>query len=171
MIKSLKIIVFLAIIALIIVTQSCLPDNETEVRTEDTELQEISQTIEKLETAGYDVDTTATGLYYIIHTQGTGPFPQEGDTCYVEYAAYFINGVLLDASQERFTDGIWEMEYLQQPLIEGFNEGLGMMNKGTEADFIIPSKLAYGPYGATGVPEYTPLIFSLKLHDLKTIQE
>ena len=170
MLKSMKAVFFLIAITLILLTQSCLDSTVPELRTEETELQEIDFAIQKLETAGYDVDTTESGLYYVIQTQGTGPFPIEGDTCYVEYATYTIDGSLLDTSTDpsyNFPDGIWEMEYLESGTIAGFYEGLGMMNKGMEADFIIPSKLAYGEYGTNGIPEYTPLVFSVKLHDLK----
>ncbi len=171
MIKPFKTIVILIVAVSSFVLQSCLTHEDPDVRTEQMELQEIADTIHKLENAGYDIDTTDTGLYYIIHEQGTGLFPEEGDTCYVEYAAYFIDGVLLDTSQDHFPDGIWEMEYLAEKTIAGFYEGLGMMNKGTEADLLIPSKLAYGPLGTGGVPPYTPLIFSVKLHDLKKLPE
>ncbi len=167
MIKSVKTIVLLSISVLFIIAQSCLSYEDPDVRTKDTETGELILAVQKLEATGYDIDTTSSGLLYVIHTQGTGEFPQAGDTCYVEYATYFIDGVLLDASVKYFTDGIWEMVYKAEPTIAGFNEGLSLMNKGTEADFIMPSELAYGPLGANGVPGYTPLIFSIKLHDLK----
>jgi len=171
MIKSLKAIALFPIVILFIVFQSCLSVEDPNSRTQEMEDLEISQTIQKLETAGYDIDTTASGLYYIIHENGTGPFPVEGDTCFIEYATYFIDGVLLDASQDHFTDGIWEMRLHRDSTIAGFYEGITMINKGTEADFIIPSELGYGALGNGYVPPYTPLIFSVKLHDLKPKSE
>lgn len=172
MLKSMKTFVFLLVIPVFIFVQSCgFSPSDLDERTEELELLEISATIEKLENAGYDVDTSDLGVYYIIHEEGTGPMPVKGDTCFVEYAAYFIGGVLLDASQDHFTDGIWEMIFMEEEIITGFTNGISLLNKGAEADLIIPSKLAYGPYGTPGVPEYTPLIFSVKLHDLKPKME
>ncbi len=168
MLKSMKTFVYLLVIPVFVYLQSCTfsPDDLNE-RTEELELQEISATIAKLETAGYDIDTTDLGVYYIMHEQGTGPMPVKGDTCFVEYAAYFIDGVLLDASQDHFPDGIWELIFMEEEIIIGFTNGLSILQKGGEADLLIPSKYAYGPYGTQGVPEYTPLIFSVKLHNLK----
>lgn len=167
MIKSIKAIVLLSSVTLFFVLHSCVTVEDPTSRTAALEQQELNETILKLEDAGYDIDTTESGLYYIIHTSGTGPFPVEGDTCFVEYATYFIDGVLLDASQDHFTDGIWEMRLHRDSTIAGFYEGLGLMNKGTEADFIVPSKLGYGDLGNGYIPPFTPLIFSVKLHDLK----
>lgn len=169
--KSVRTIALLSVTALIFLIQSCLSTDEPEVRTSETEIEELAQILQTLENKGYDIDTTASGLYYIIHTQGSGAFPQEGDSCYVEYATYFIDGTLLDASAMNYTDAIWKMKYQKDSTITGFYESLGLMNKGTEADFIIPSKLAYGPYGYGVIPAYTPLLFSIKLHDLIPVTE
>lgn len=167
MLKTIKTIALFTVFTFLI--SSCLsPAGEDEdARTPELEQEEISNAIAKLETAGYNIDTTASGLLYVLHTAGTGAFPQTGDTCYIEYAGYFINSVLFDASLNHYTDGIWELIYKSQPLIPGFDEAISMLNKGAEMDFIIPSNLAYGAYGSSSIPPYSPLIFSIKLHDLK----
>lgn len=169
MISTIKNIAFFVLFTFIF--SSCFSpiEDNTEVRTPELEQQEISNTIAKLETAGYNIDTTATGLLYILHTAGTGAFPQPGDTCYIEYAGYFINSVLFDSSLDHYTNGIWIMKFKDQPLIPGFDEAISMLNKGAEMDFIMPSKLAYGVMGSYTIPPYSPLIFSIKLHDLKPV--
>ncbi len=166
MIKSLKIIAFILIAPLIYLSQSCIDIGHADKRTEETEINELAETLSNLKNEGYDIDTTSSGMYYIIHEAGTGPTIQIGDTCYVKYAAYLLSGVLLETSSY-YTDGIWAMIYKSEPLITGFDEALGMMNKGMQADFIIPSKLAYGSEGKTGIPPYSSLIFSIELKDLK----
>lgn len=171
MLKTIKTITLFAILTFSI--SSCISPvgDDVDARTPELEQVEISNAIAKLETAGYDIDTTASGLFYILHTAGTGVFPQMGDTCYIEYAGYFINSVLFDTSQNHYTDGIWEFIYKAQPLIPGFDEAISMLNKGAEMDFIMPSNLAYGAFGSASIPPYSPLIFSIKLHNLKPKQE
>jgi FKBP-type peptidyl-prolyl cis-trans isomerase len=56
---------------------------------------------------------------------------------------------------------------LEESLIPGFYEGISILKKGAEADIIIPSGLAYGSYGNSGIPPYTPLLFTLKMKDLR----
>jgi FKBP-type peptidyl-prolyl cis-trans isomerase FkpA len=43
------------------------------------------------------------------------------------------------------------------------------MNKGTNIDIIIPSSLAYGAAGTIDIPPYMPLLFSMKMKDLKPV--
>jgi len=162
-----KTTVFVFTVLILFSFQSCLQVDDPYDRTEEMEMEELTSTIQKLEAAGYDIDTTALGVFYVIHENGTGPTPQEGDTCYIEYATYTINSVLLDTSHDHFTDGIWEMIYKKEPIISGFNDAVALLNKGAVGDFIIPSKLAYGAIGNLGIEPYSPLIFSIKLHDLK----
>lgn len=167
MLKTIKTIALFTVLSLSISSCFSPVGDDEDARTPELEQEEISNTIAKLETAGYNIDTTASGLLYISHTAGTGVFPQNGDTCYIEYAGYFINSVLFDTSQEHYTNGIWEFIYKAQPLIQGFDEAISMLNKGAEMDFIMPSNLAYGAFGSASIPPYSPLIFSIKLHDLK----
>lgn len=173
MIKPVKSFVLLLTVPVLLLFHSCFVNPEVEVRTAELEKQELSETIGKLESEGYDIDTTASGLLYVIHKAGTGPFVIAGDTCFLEYATYFINGQLIDYSLLHYTDGIWQFVFKPDSLLPGLAESLQLMNKGTEADFILPSNLAYGAEGikSVGIPEYTPLIFSLKLHDLKVKTE
>ena len=166
--KSLKLFTFFILIASLFTTTSCLK-SEQDDRTEETESTEISNYLLQLTNAGYDVDTTASGMYYVISTEGSGPFPQAGDTCFIEYSGYFINGNLFDASLYHYENGISQIIYQNNDAIEGFGEALGLMQKGTEANFIIPSKLAYGPNWADIIPPYTPLIFAMKMDDIKPL--
>ena len=55
-------------------------------------------------------------------------------------------------------------------LIKGFNDGIAILNKGAEADIIIPSGLAYGASGYGGIAPYTPLVFSMEMRDLRPKQ-
>lgn len=167
MVQHKKILPFILILFILLVSFSCI-DNSKEERTEAIELAELNQLILTLEADGYDVDTTETGIYYLVHVPGEGPFVAPFDTITIGYEAYLTNGYLFDATQDWAPDGKWEFVYMQQQLIEGFNTGLAVMQKGSEVELIVPSSLAYGAFGSP--PEIGPfetLIFGVKLYDIK----
>ena len=117
---------------------------------------------------GHDVDTTEAGVYYIIHEAGQGALAAPYDTLVIAYEGYLTNGTLFDASQNWAPDGKWEFVYMEQALIEGFNDALSVMNKGSEVEFLIPSSLAYGAYGSPpNIGPYETLVFGVKMHDIK----
>ena len=93
--------------------------------------------------------------------------PQAGDTCYLEYTGYLLDGTIFDTSHDHYIDGIWDLIYKDIQLIPGFDDGIALMGKGAELDMIIPSYLAYGAYGYGYIPPYSTIIFSAKMHDLK----
>ncbi len=162
-----KIIPALLIIFVLFLSYSCI-DKSKQERTEAIELAELNQLILTLEADGYDVDTTETGIYYLVHEPGEGPQVSPFDTITIGYEAYLTNGHLFDATQNWAPDGKWEFVYMQQQLIEGFNAGLAVLRKNSEVELIIPSSLAYGAFGSP--PEIGPfetLIFGVKLYDLK----
>ncbi len=165
--KTFRLFAIAIIISTPFILGSCLGLNDTEKRTTEIEKAELNEAIAKLHSLGYNVDTTALGVYYVISKAGTGPFPKTGDTCSVIYAGYFLNGTIFDASYYHNIDSIWEFSYKENDLIPGFDDGIALLNKGAKADIIIPSSLAYGPSGNIGIPPYTPIIFTLKMKNLR----
>ncbi len=154
---------------------SCL-NSEVEIdepRTQADELSDIANFITTVTEQGYTVEETADGLYYIIHEEGEGEHPQAGDTLDILYQAFFFNGSILDASYYHYTDSIWTHIYKNQelPMIDGFDKSLALTRKGSLHDFILPSDLAYGPYGTDLVPPYTPLIFRIEMRNIRFLSE
>ena len=148
---------------------SCNNDIDVPVRTPELEKKEIKEAIAALTKAGFSVDSTESGLYYILHKEGTGPTPEKGDTCRLIYNGYFLSGDLFDSSGFYYNDSIWQFRYLEVPLIYGFNEGVAMLNNGAITDFIIPSSLAYMANGHGSIPPYTPLFFNMKMVEIKAL--
>lgn len=169
MLKTIKTSAFIILISFTLLMISCVNTDLPE-RTAETEEQELEEALTKLETAGYNIDTTELGVYYIMNKIGTGSFPQKNDTCFLIYTGFFLNGIIFDSSGFYYTDSIWKFNYQQVSLIPGFNDAIALLNKGAEADVIIPSDLAYGIYGYGDIPAYTPLVFSMKMKDLKPTQ-
>ena len=167
MIKTVKPVVLAIIISMPIFFSSCINVDYVPDRTAETEQKELNDAIAALEKAKYNVDTTKLGIYYIMNKSGIGLFPQKSDTCHLIYTGFFLNGVIFDASIDNYKDSIWQLIYKEVSLIPGFDDGIALLNKGAEADIIVPSKLAYGSFGTSGIPPYTPILFSLKMKDLK----
>lgn len=153
---------------LLVLITSCI-DVDTEDRTYNDEMLELDELLSSLAAQGYDIDTTALGVYYIVVEEGTGECPVEGDTISINYDGYFADGTLFDSSDDWATDGIWEFVYGEQSLITGFTNALSVMNAGSQMQFIIPSGLAYGSYGYGSIGEYQTLVFAIEMHEIKSV--
>jgi len=156
-------------ILIVLFTSSCLDgvnDNPTG-RNPEKEQRELNETLAKLISEGWDIDTTAMGIYYIVHEEGEGPLAREGDSLSLEYVGYLMEGMIFDATSYHYEDGIWDFVFIEDELIPGFAEGISLMNKGAVIDMIIPSQYAYGEKGQGLIEPFTSLFFSAKLHDLK----
>lgn len=107
------------------------------------------------------VVTTASGLQYLVLTEGTGKSPTAKDTVVVNYRGTLINGVEFDSS---YLAGREPAEFPLKRVIKGWTEGLQLMKEGAKYRFFIPSHLAYGKRGS-GIdirPDET-LIFEVEL--------
>lgn len=114
-------------------------------------------------------DSIASGLYYHIEKQGTGPKPQSGDIAQVVFTGSYTDGEIFftnDSLAARHK-GVYSTERKYDPLdfymgkqlfIKGFEEGMAMLPGGSVATFVIPSKLSNGErYG------FVPLVCHVQL--------
>lgn len=119
--------------------------------------------MEKL-AAGFD--KTDSGLRYKIIQKGSGKKAEKGKTVSVHYTGSLDNGQVFDSSYKR-------KQPIDFPLgmghvIEGWDEGIALLQVGDKARFVIPSHLGYGSRGAGGViPPDATLIFDVELMDVK----
>lgn len=97
-----------------------------------------------------------TGLYYIINNEGTGIRPLGDSNVTVAYKGYFLNEVVFDENTDGITIGL-------NQVIAGWTEGIQLFKEGGEGILIIPSRLAYGPYGSFSIPPGAVVIFEVKL--------
>ncbi|UNY97397.1 peptidylprolyl isomerase [Zhouia spongiae] len=127
---------------------------------------EKAQREEELEKVSAGFDKTESGLRYKIIEKGNGPKAEKGQTVSVHYEGALTSGQVFDSSFKRkqpieFTLGIGQV-------IAGWDEGIGLLNVGDKARFVIPSELGYGSRGAGGViPPDAVLVFDVKLVDVK----
>ena len=118
--------------------------------------------------------TTPTGLKYVVTHPTLKRKPLDGDTLLVNYTGRSLDGKVFDSSVE----SVAKEAGLQQPgrtyepykvvaghgeVIQGWNEGLLLLNEGSKAKFIIPSKLAYGETGQGEIKPFSTLVFDLEL--------
>jgi FKBP-type peptidyl-prolyl cis-trans isomerase len=108
---------------------------------------------------------TTSGLYIQTIKKGSGPKPTKGQTVSVHYTGSFMNGKKFDSSRDRGQP--FEFVLGQHMVIEGWDEGIAQLSKGTIANLYIPSSLAYGPNGNSGIPPNSVLIFNVELIDIK----
>ena len=119
-------------------------------------LGEISQGFEK----------TASGLRYKIEEKGTGEKAEKGKTVSVHYKGMLPDGSVFDSSYTRNQPIDFKLGKGQ--VIQGWDEGIQLLNVGDQARFVIPSHLAYGERGAGGaIPPNATLIFDVELVAVK----
>ncbi|HEY1196490.1 peptidylprolyl isomerase [Flavobacterium sp.] len=120
----------------------------------------------KMEQLAAGFDKTESGLRYKMIQKGEGKRAEAGKTVSVHYEGSLENGKVFDSSYPRkkpieFKLGIGQV-------IEGWDEGIALLQVGDKARFVIPSDLGYGPSGAGGViPPNATLIFDVELMDVK----
>ena len=116
---------------------------------------------------GFDsqMKSTPSGLRYVIHEEGTGAKPAKGEQVSVAYYG------MLDADGKMF-DNSWtrgmphQFPLGQGQVIQGWDEGLQLLNKGTKATLFIPANLGYGAAGnPPSIPENSALIFYVELEN------
>ena len=114
------------------------------------------------------VESTESGLQYIVMNEGKGPKPSADDTVKVHYEGALTDGTVFDSS------------YLQdQPdeipldmVIPGWAEGIQLMNVGSKYRIFIPSWMAYGERGAGQIiPPYSTLVFTIELIGIVDTEE
>ncbi|MEM9417308.1 MAG: FKBP-type peptidyl-prolyl cis-trans isomerase [Bacteroidota bacterium] len=122
---------------------------------------------------------TSSGLCYVIDTPGQGTAPKKKDTVKVNYTGQLLDGKVFDTSVEAVAKqhSIHNPQRPYEPIvfqlgvghvIPGWDEGIGLLQKGSKARLFIPSTLAYGAQGAGGIiPANAVLIFEVELVDIQ----
>lgn len=110
------------------------------------------------------------GFYWIYHEEGAGKnLVKPGDMVTLAYKGEYLNGRFLEKSGSNF-----EFIYgTPDQLLTGLNYVIGRLKLGETAKIILPSRLAFGESGSSNgtVPPFTPLVYEVKLIDLKTNED
>src|SRR5687767_6703311 len=89
------------------------------------------------------VQTTPSGLQYLVLTQGTGAKPKATDRVTVHYKGTFTDGQTFDSSYDRNEPA----EFALNGVIKGWTEGVQLMPVGSKYRFFLPYQLGYGERG------------------------
>lgn len=130
---------------------------------EQAEKEASEQKMEKL-AAGFE--KTNSGLRYKMIQKGSGKKAEKGKTVAVHYEGSLEDGQVFDSSYKRKKP--IEFPLGQGHVIEGWDEGIALLQVGDKARFVIPPHIGYGVQGAGGViPPNATLIFDVELMDVK----
>jgi FKBP-type peptidyl-prolyl cis-trans isomerase len=147
---------------------SCLKIDDTSEPSRGEEQINLKKYLDNIISKGNDLDTTDLGVYYVTMDSGTGDYPKTGDTLTIGYAGYFINGSLFDASYwHNQTDSTYTFVLGNPPMIQGWDDGMKVINKNARVQLIIPSDFAYGSVGSGFIQPYQTLIFVIIMKDIK----
>ncbi|WP_323134371.1 FKBP-type peptidyl-prolyl cis-trans isomerase [Tellurirhabdus rosea] len=109
------------------------------------------------------VQTTASGLQYLVVKEGTGPKPTATDKVKTHYHGTLIDGTVFDSSVQRGEP----IEFPVNGVIQGWQEALQLMPVGSKWKLFIPADLAYGERGAGGpIGPNATLVFDIELLDI-----
>ena len=115
---------------------------------------------------GDQLKTTSTGLSYVILEEGSGPNPEQGQTVFANYYGALLDGASFDNSYARGRPLSFPLGSGQ--VIQGWDEGFALLNKGSKAVFFVPSELGYGASGfPPEIPGNAELVFYVELEDIR----
>ncbi|MES2680484.1 MAG: FKBP-type peptidyl-prolyl cis-trans isomerase [Bacteroidota bacterium] len=106
------------------------------------------------------------GFYWIVKPAGVNSSAVEGgDLVTLSYEGRFLNGRFFERSTGYF-DFVFGTP---DQLLKGLNNVIGQLKLGQTAKILLPSRLAFGESGSSNgiVPPYTPLIYEVKIIDIK----
>lgn len=111
------------------------------------------------------VVTTESGLQYEVLQKGAGAKPGPASMVKVNYRGNLIDGTEFDSSYKRGKPA----EFRVDGVIQGWTEGLQLMNAGGRYKFYIPSELGYGPGRGPGgtLPPNSALVFEVELLEVQ----
>lgn len=120
----------------------------------------------KMEALAAGFEKTESGLRYKMIQKGSGKKAENGKVVSVHYTGQLEDGKVFDSSIPRKKP--IEFPLGQGNVIEGWDEGIALLQVGDKARFVIPSHLGYGSRGAGGaIPPNATLIFDVELIDVK----
>jgi len=146
---------------IVLILVSCgSDDSKSEASSTDYTESNEKEILDYISDQDLEAQKSASGLYYVINETGTGDKPTAGSNVTVAYKGYFIDGSVFDQSND---EGI---SFNLNQVIAGWTEGITYFNEGGSGVLLIPSRLAYGNTGRSGIPGGAVLIFDINLKSI-----
>ena len=153
-----KILIALSVVMTLFAGNGCIKDAVCKDMTVQSEQAEI---ISYATTQGLSATAHSSGLYYQVTNPGSGPAPTSGSRVFIKYTGKLLNGTIFE------TQTAAPVSYGLSGMIQGFQIGLPLIQKGGTIKLIIPSSLAYGCNGFGAVPGNSILYFEVELTDVQ----
>ncbi len=113
---------------------------------------------------GDKVEKKASGLYIIQEKQGRGRMPNTGDVLRLHFSVATLDGMELFST---FNREPMDIPFGERFDTDGFDEGIGYLQKGGKLKMIVPSNLAFDSVGrGQMVPPYTTLVYEAELLEI-----
>ncbi len=103
----------------------------------------------------------SSGLYYQVINPGSGPTPGPNSTVTIKYIGKLLNGATFD---DKTTTPV---SYVLNSMIQGFQVGMPLIQKGGSIKLIVPSSMGYGCNGFGAVFSNSILYFEVELTDVQ----
>lgn len=115
-------------------------------------------------------EKTEKGVFVQIEKKGDGPAVDSGKAVHVKYKGQTLDGKVFDSNLDTSFGHAEPYVFVvgQRGAIEGWDDGLRLLNEGGKAKLYIPSMLAYGPNPPPGAPfkAYENLLFDVEVVDV-----
>ncbi|KAF0129556.1 MAG: FKBP-type peptidyl-prolyl cis-trans isomerase [Bacteroidetes bacterium] len=139
--------------------ESLLKANRYLVRSEEENIQDF------LVRYKWDMESTGTGLRYLIEPSGSGTKVQYGNLVTLSYTIRLLSGDIVKSSDR---EGLMKFTAGKGGVEAGLEEGIKMMRKGDKAKFILPSHLAFGLLGnGDNIPSKATLVYEIEITDIQ----
>jgi FKBP-type peptidyl-prolyl cis-trans isomerase FkpA len=116
-----------------------------------------NKTLQYISDNKLEVDSTLSGIYYVIHEPGEGEHPTSSSTVTVSYKGTYLDGRVFDQADIQ--------SFGLNGLIQGWKEAIPLLKPGGRGTFLIPSALGYGTTGSGSIPGNAVLVFEVELID------
>lgn len=118
-------------------------------------------------------EKTQSGLYYVIDKPGKGKQVERGSMVSVDYTGKGLDGTTFDSNVEEEFGHVQPFTFQagRGQVIPGWDEGILLLQEGSQARFFIPSTLAYGSQELPGVGRNANLVFDVKVNSVKEATE
>ena len=159
---------------------SCISDSETGEATFEEDLKEIENFVQTTDIVSVrEVTLGNTGIVLLITQENEfGEVPEEGDSLFVDYTGYFLDGTVFDTSIEQVArdNNLYNSTLPYEPypiklgysqVIPGWHYALIQMKEGEKATALFPSRFAYGSSGRGAIAPNTVLAFDLELVEVR----
>ena len=125
-------------------------------------VEEETKAIEEfVESQGWEMKTTETGLWYMIYHAGRGERVVTGKIVTLEYTVSLLDGYVCYSSEEF---GALTFMVGQSGFESGLEEGVLLLRQGDKARFIMPPHLAHGLVGDDDcIPQRAIIVYEVEL--------